>query len=91
MGEKKSDIVTRLQMWLTLSGFQPTLGRVKSCFLGISAENYPLLSVLTISQAQVSMFWYSQVFSKCTPSSCPTKIIPDSPGIVSESDKAEIS
>lgn len=91
MGEKRSDIVTRLQMWLRSSGFQPALGRVKSCFLGISAENYPLLSVLAISQAQVSMFWYSQVFNKHTPSSCPTKKIPHSPGIVSESDKAEIS
>lgn len=71
MGEKRSDIVTRLQMWLRSSGFQSTMGRVKSCFLGISVENYPLLSVLTISQARVSMFWYSQVFNKHTPSSGP--------------------
>lgn len=49
MGEKRSDIVTRLQMCLPSSGFQPTLGRVKSCFLGINPENGPLLSVLTIS------------------------------------------
>lgn len=91
MGEKRSDIVTRLQMWLRSSGFQPTLGRVKSCFLGISAENYPLLSVLTISQALVNVFWYSQVFSQHTPSSVPTKKIPDSLGIVSESGEAVIS
>lgn len=91
MGGKRSDIVTRLQMWLRSSGFQPTLGRVKSCFLGISAENYPLLSLLIISQAQVSMFRYSQVFNQRTPSSGPTKKIPDSLGIVSESDEAAIS
>lgn len=83
--------MTRLQMWLRSSGFQPALGRVKSCFLGISAENYTLLSVLTISQAQVSMFWYSQVFNKRTPSSGPTKKIPDSLAIISDSDEAEIS
>ena len=91
MGEKRSDIVTCLQMCLRSSGFQPTLGRVKSCFLGISPENYPLFLVLTISQAQVSIFWCFQVFKKCTPSSCPIKEIPDSTGIVSESDEAEIS
>lgn len=83
--------MTRLQMWLRSSGFQPAAGRVRSCFLGITAENYLLLSVLTISQAQVSTFWYSQVFSKRTPSSGPTKKNSDSPRIVSDSDEAEIS
>lgn len=91
MGEKRTDIVTCLQMWLWSSGFQPMLGRVKSCFLWISAENCPLLSVLTISQAQVSLFWYSQVFNKHTPSGGPTKKNPDSPGIISDSDEAETS
>lgn len=91
MGEKRSNIVTRLQMCLRSSGFQPTLGRVKSCFLGITPANHPLLSVLTISQAQVSIFWCFQVLKKRMPSSCPVKEIPDSAGIVAESDEAEIS
>lgn len=91
MGEKRSDIVTRLQMCLRSAGLQPALVRVKSCFLGISPENHPLLSVLTISQAQASIFWCFQVFKKRTPSSCPIKEIPASVGIVSESDEAEVS